>query len=602
MGKKRKLRISVRFFLMFFLFTALVIGAFSFFISTYFSQILVENEYNSFQTLTSSFEAQVENEIRVMDKVSINILYSSLVRDNFSRFLREPARKMENFSNILEIFVALNGAEFSLPLIALYSSEGEKIIMASYSIIEKTDLASLDWVAEAERVRYKKVISQPYQSNMLQASSSASDYYLSLYRALQDGEGRESGYIETGQKARKIFGSIINYQKTVDSGLKVYVFNGKGDLIFPYETIPLSRVLQEYYFSFAGAEGPARESVNPRTEKRELLYSETSFYTGWTYVCVQDRERILEPVRAFSRILLYATILTLLAVTIISLYMSTSITRPIRALLNRIHSTNIDTLSDEKAHLHSSYDEFDDLNDSFHRMNENIKRSMDELLIARHREMESLFMALQSQINPHFYYNSLSSIVALTEEHRDQEVIQFCDNLSRFMRYSARNQPGPVTLAMEMEHARKYLYCMKVRYQSSLTYGVSEDEDLKNIAVPRLIIQPILENALKYGTDCAPPWHISLETRKVSGGWTVTVKDSGTGFTEEALGELKGKMANWRDEVSAEHGEASGGLGLINVYSRWKIFCGESFFFDIDSTGEGSTITLGQVKKEDLRG
>ncbi len=593
--KKRKFRISVRFFLMFFAFSSIAIGCFSFFISLYFSRILVEKEFASFQTLTSSFLAQSENEIHVMDNVSINILYSSLVKNNFARYLNEPEDKFQNFSHMLEIFVALNGADFSLPMIALYSREGDKIIMANYSIMEKVDMTTQDWVSEADRIKYQKVISRPYESNMLQQSRTVSSYYISLYRALRNENGEDIGYIETGQYAKKIFNSIINHQKQVDRDLKVYVYNEKGDLIFPYGEGTINQEQKDYY-RIAGTEGPAREYVNPETGTKELFYSEKSFYTGWTYICVQDIQKILIPVRDISRILLYATIITLLAVTLISIYMSSSITRPIRDLLEKIHTTNIETLSGEKKFLQSAYDEFDDLNDAFHTMSDNLKQSMDELIHSRHREMESRFLALQSQINPHFYYNSLSSIVALTEEHREEEVIKFCDNLSRFMRYTAQNQPGTVTLSTELEYAQKYLYCMKVRYQSSLSYKIHISEELKNIPIPKLIIQPILENALKYGTNCAPPWEISITTESDQEGWYVKISDTGTGFSSESLEKIRVKIKNWNKETATDD-TVENGMGLINVYSRWRIFNGEKYFFNIESTETGSTVILGQLRK-----
>lgn len=581
---------------MIFLFSSAAVISFSLFISTYFSRTLVEKEYASFQALSSSFLAQVENEIRVMDDVSVDIFYNTLVRERFTGFLEESENRVSNFSRMLDILVAINGPNFSLPIIALYSSEGEKIQMSTYSGVEYVNMSELDWTAAADRNRYKKVLTMPYQQKVKLPSQSVRPFYISLYRSLRDIDGDDMGYIETSQYAKKIFSSIITYQRRVDPNLKVYVFSREGDLIFPYNDETIGSDLQEFYFGSADAGGSTGEYVNPVTGSRELIYGETSFYTDWTYICSQDINRVLLPVRNASRILIYATIVLFFAVTIISLLLSRSITRPIRDLHRKFHSTSIETLSGDRKMIRSSYGELNDLNDAFHLMSEKLKKSMDDLIHSRQRETESRFLALQSQINPHFYYNSLSSIMVLTEENRNEEVLQYCDALSQFMRYSAHNQPGTVSLSTELEYAEKYLYCMKVRYQSSLNYSVHIDDDLRNLQIPKLIIQPLVENAAKYGTNCTPPWNIEISAFGNPEGWTISVKDSGPGFSEESLKEF-GERTKDRDSAGIGRQEEEN-LGLINVYYRWKIFSGESFRFDIKSGRGGSTVTIGQKKKE----
>ena len=116
--------------------------------------------------------------------------------------------------------------------------------------------------------------------------------------------------------------------------------------------------------------------------------------------------------------------------------------------------------------------------------------------------------ALQSQINPHFYYNTLSSIIVLAENGDSETVVKMCRNLSRIMRYITNTTETTVTLKDELDYVQKYLYCMKVRYQSSLNYSIHVDESLLSQPVPKLIIQPIVENAIRYGSNCAPPWNI----------------------------------------------------------------------------------------------
>ena len=153
--------------------------------------------------------------------------------------------------------------------------------------------------------------------------------------------------------------------------------------------------------------------------------------------------------------------------------------------------------------------------------------------------MKARSMALQTQINPHFYYNTLSSIIVLAENGDSETVVKMCRNLSQIMRYITNTAETTVTLKDELDYVQKYLYCMKVRYQSSLNYSIHVDESLLSQPVPKLIIQPIVENAIRYGSNCAPPWNISITSMVTEGSWQIEVTDSGPGFTEEAKRDLK---------------------------------------------------------------
>lgn len=594
--RTKKMKIALKFFLIFFIFSTLTIGLFSLFSSFYYSKILIDKEFLSFQSLTASFLAQVENEIHVMDDVSINIFYSSIASDDFAQYMENSVNQQDDMSNMLDIFIALNGANFALPLIALYSESGEKFTMSTYFYIDDVDLSALDWIQEADANRYHKVLSMPYASNIMQHSQAVAPYYISLYRALRNSDGADIGYVETTQYAKDIFKSIRTHQRQIDDSLEVYVYNQNGELIFPYENVQIGRDQQDYYFSIASPEKPARIFPNVQRGRRELIYSQTSSFTDWTYICVQGKAHVLQPVMSTVKIIIIATAIMLVIVTLVSLYISSSITKPIRKLLRSIHATNIDTLSAEKKSLQSDYDEFDDLNDAFNNMNEKLKISMDELLHAKHRETEAHFLALQSQINPHFFYNSLSSVIALIEEHRDAEVIQFCNELSRFMRYTTYPDSGLVSLETELNNIDKFLYCMKVRYQSSLNYSIFIDEDLRNIQIPKLIVQPLIENAVKYGTNCTPPWHISINVRSDGEKWAISVSDSGPGFCEDALREFDAKKEAWRSAISSNY-EDREGMGLINVYARWRIYSGNRFYFAIDSAQTGCTVSIGQLIK-----
>ena len=181
------------------------------------------------------------------------------------------------------------------------------------------------------------------------------------------------------------------------------------------------------------------------------------------------------------------------------------------------------------------------------------------------------------------------------------------------MRYISKSHSPVVSIREEVDYLKKYMYCMKVRYQTSLNYDISISVDLLEEKIPSLLIQPIVENSLKYGNECYPPWHISVLGRRISNqyeyfiddektaagyhahGWIIEVTDSGPGFSDEALADFQ----RIRSEVDTTEGLPSfeiEKLGLANAYARWKLYAGDACVFICDNVKNGGArVTIGKI-------
>ena len=259
----------------------------------------------------------------------------------------------------------------------------------------------------------------------------------------------------------------------------------------------------------------------------------------------------------------------------------------------------LDTLGQEKVTSYPvSVNELEELYQAFQFMSDNLKDSMVKLTQAKEQEMHARNMALQTQINPHFYYNSLSSIMVLAENGDNDTVAKMCRNLSLIMRYITDTGSTTVSLADELDYVQKYLYCMKVRYQSSLNYNIDVDESLLSEEVPKLLIQPLVENAIKYGSNCAPPWTISVSSVIAENYWKITVTDNGPGFSEEACQKIAQNLAK-ADQNPGLPELKINGLGTVNVYLRWKIFCNGKIIFEYGNTEDGhGIVSIGRYISE----
>lgn len=588
----KKTKLQTRFFLSYLSLVSLIVFGFSMFFYKYTSEILINRETENIIDLTSSFQTQTDEAVKTMDTVSINIGYSNLIISKLEEVFSQAEIDQADASTLAELFVAINGSDSQVDQMNIYDFSGNVFGIGYTSIIKKVDLNSLEWFEPTMSLNGYKYISLPYSSNALSKTTKKDFHYISLYRTYFNKYGKQVGIIETMQNCKTIFKDIITYGKRNSDAPKIYVFNDTGTLLYPYDSE--KNLNYSYYYESKNNESDHILLKNPKTGERELIVHKSSPYAGWTYITVQPEEVILGPVGNLFNLLLWVVLILLLVVLNFSYFMSLSLTKPIKRLRNIIRKTELTTLGEMNSYsLDSSIDELEELHQAFGIMSTNLKTSMNQLIDSREQEAKSRNLALQSQMNPHFYYNSLSSIIVLAENDQSEEVVTLCRNLSSIMRYITKYTPTLVTVREEIEYVSKYLYCMKIRYQNSLDYTISIDDSIMDKKIPKLIIQPLVENALKYGGDCIPPWKISIFSKVDEHMWTIQVRDNGDGFTEDSIRHFYKKIEDI--DLSRELPEMEiNGMGLLNVYSRWRNFCKESYIFTIENTQDGgAAVTIG---------
>lgn len=586
-----KMKLQTRFFLAYFFLSLVIIGAFSVIFYRYASGILIDQGRKSAVTLNSSFKAQTEQIIDDMDSVSINISYSNLVKDNLYADL-DIATGSDEFRNLANLFVSINGADLKVDQINLYDLEGHVCQVGIKTKTSSADLTDSEyaWFETVRSLEGKKYLSSPYQTTALSANLNSRltpVWYLSLSRSFSNKYKREIGVIETIKKCSSIFKYVISYQKKTENAAGVYIYDSEGRLLYPYSVSQEEKARIPDYFHAVDPSGTSMRYQNPQSGMTEIMAYESSSYTGWTYITVQSENIVLAPVHNLVKLLLLVVFLMLAFSAFLSYQLSRSLTRPIKQLHNRIKKTALDTLGKQAdAPLGTPYNELEELNQAFQNMSANLKTSMDELIDTRQQELKSRSLALQSQINPHFYYNTLSSIIVLAENNQPDEVITLCRNLTKIMRYITNAKAQTVTVREEIDYVKEYLYCMKVRYQSSLNYEIRIDPSILDEPIPKLIIQPVVENALKYGTNCLPPWNITIQSRITPDSWEIEIIDSGAGFSQESIELIDSRIQAAKEQPGMPELQING-MGMLNVYLRWKLYCQDDIIFTYGNTADG---------------
>lgn len=249
------------------------------------------------------------------------------------------------------------------------------------------------------------------------------------------------------------------------------------------------------------------------------------------------------------------------------------------AALKEVEKGNLDVKLDIQ-----SNDEFEAIGNTFNMMLGSIKH-----LISRHQELArentlATVQALESQFNPHFLFNTLESIrymIKFEPKKAEKMIVSF----SRLLRYSISKGEEMATLKEEIEFADKYLQIMLYRYGDRLQYEICIDESLNKIEIPRMILQPLVENSIKYGFKENDPLTIWIIAGFDKENLVISVKDNGRGIERQFLDELK-------ENLSHRHNR-SDHIGLYNVHRRIHLLYGDGYGAIIDSiNGEGTCVTL----------
>lgn len=226
-----------------------------------------------------------------------------------------------------------------------------------------------------------------------------------------------------------------------------------------------------------------------------------------------------------------------------------------------------------------------------------LEKSKNEVIELKTSEMHAQILALQSQMNPHFLYNTLSVINASAIEENYEKTSELCTRLSSMLRYSSSFHENMVTLGEELQHARDYLALMKERFEDGFTYSINCDEELQQLFVPKVIFQPLIENSFQHGfKKKRPPWHIHINVLHIKEYWILEITDNGTGFHPDRLSQLKQRLHDYFENPSNSISSFEfGGLALLNILIRLKYLYKDKLIFNVINleNNEGTTIQIG---------
>jgi two-component system, sensor histidine kinase YesM len=235
-------------------------------------------------------------------------------------------------------------------------------------------------------------------------------------------------------------------------------------------------------------------------------------------------------------------------------------------------------------------DEITELGMSFNIMIGKIKELLDSKIEEQENLKKAELRALQAQINPHFLYNTLDTIIWMAESKKTDQVVKIVSALSKFFRISLSKGMDWITIGEEVERIRSYLTIQKMRYRDILDFNIEVDKDVAENTILKLILQPLVENALYHGIkNKRKGGTISVRARKNGEDEILLeVEDDGIGFTPEKLNQLRADLEDDSGRIKLESG-----FGLDNVNKRIRLYYGKPYGLTVQSEyTTGTCVTL----------
>lgn len=538
---------------------------------------IFENSSEYTHTIIQQMNQNIDSYIDYMENIAYLISSNEDVQD----YLFDEKINNEGRYRILNQFQTILDSRSDIRNVGIISKNGRMLINdGSKSVNQDLDLNTQEWYATALEKPNGPILTSSHVQHII---SGERPWVITLSRGIRDrsGSGEKEGVFFIDLNYSAISG--LCDQSTVGTKGYAFILDAKGNIVYHPQQQQLYNELQTENISLIM--DTDEDTVLTGTGNDGKLYSiSRSEKTGWTVVdCTNVKELLSKSRQAQSVYVLTAIILVIVAL-LFSRFMARSITLPIQKLRDSMKKVQEGDFSVSDVVVDSK-NEIGSLTKSFDVMTHRIHELMEQNVHEQEEKRKSELKALQSQINPHFLYNTLDSIIWMAEGKKNEEVVLMTASLARLLRQSISNEDEVVPIANEVEYARGYLTIQKMRYKDKLEFQIEVDSSILYIPLIKLVLQPIIENAIYHGLKYKESKGLLIVKGFMKDGNAVLqVIDDGVGMDEETLAHIYDKhKVNYH----------SNGVGVYNVQKRLKLYYGEDYGITYTSElGKGTTATI----------
>ncbi|MFJ5791819.1 sensor histidine kinase [Lysinibacillus sp. NPDC093197] len=486
----------------------------------------------------------------------------------FSSAERDPTIK----HSLLSMIETTMATDRFIQSVVIVSKDGQVLSNEKGLIMSmSSNMMKEQWYVAAVNNGSKPVLTS---ARMQHFSMDKDNWVISISREIKNAEGQNIGVLLIDIQYKVIEDFLANLDLGKD-GFS-FIINDNGEVVYHKDTAYFENYLKQQQLQQIIANQAGYDK-----EKNTLTHTYKLNNADWTFVGVSSQDGLLMIKRQLLEIfLLVGMILFIIAAVSVALFAG-RITVPFQRLekaMQNIEHGLKEIPIDEKGCF-----EAQSLAKYFNRMIGQIEKLMQEITEKEKHLRATEISALHSQINPHFLYNTLDTIVWMAEFNDSEKVIEITKALAQFFRLSLSGGNEMTTVENELDHVRQYLFIQKERYGDKLNYKIVCNQSIRNVRMPKILLQPIVENALYHGIRSVPRnGHIHISAIASGDDVELIVRDNGQGFDIKQL-----------NRESTEKRTKLGGVGIKNVDQRIKLYYGPNYGITINSSLTiGTTVTI----------
>ncbi len=380
------------------------------------------------------------------------------------------------------------------------------------------------------------------------------------------------------------------YSSLLSDGSVVYMLDSSGKVISHPKPGQLG--LQSYYMPYFWTQFDKNSSVFYKKNTSTVLFSNVyNDLTEFTIVEEKEMSSILRDTDDIILIIICVTVIWIILLIVLSYYMSKKISKPIISITDQLSASDIETINpiDEKY----DYREIHTLSIAYNNYIDRIKQLITDIKNYESEKRRKELSFLQAQINPHFLHNTLFSIKCLIDMNKTDEAGSMLSNLVKILKNPINIHNEWIRIEDEISYLRSYVSLMQNRYgRHNIIISISVDNNIKNTLIPRLLLQPIVENSIFHGIgEKHTQLLIHIEFMNIGEKLIVRISDDGKGMSDQELNTIWNKKNN--------KSKFSNHIGLLNVRERIKLLYGSDCDITmISEKGEGVETILNLLVKE----
>ncbi|WP_022768446.1 cache domain-containing sensor histidine kinase [Butyrivibrio sp. NC2007] len=467
----------------------------------------------------------------------------------------------------------------------LYADSNDRYISTGITRISRDSFQKENW--------YKVALSDPDKSHKISTVTGRNittdvgysvDDVFSIVKAVKDKETGEARGVLLMDIGHSIISSAIRESQQGGEGF-VFVLDEEDHMVYT----PINQVVYRIRPEWLTDED---ETMTVDIDGgRYLIRYKESEKTGWKTVSVTSYDELMGDYNRMIGVFAVILVATLLLVQYLSIRVSDNITRPIKHLRNLMMQTEEGNLS--LRFESNSRDEIADLGMSFNHMIVKIRELLDRVRHEEDLKRKAELKIVQEQFKPHFLYNTLDTINWMAREHGAKDIVSLVDALTNVFRISLSHGKDYITIREEINYISSYLYVQKTRYEDKLLFEIDADEDCMQRQVPKLILQPLVENAIYHGIKLKRgTGHINISVHRIDDRICMSVEDDGKGMDENTRDSLRDllKTGERTDDVKVDDNQS---FGLFYVKERLQQRYRDNYSVEVESTQDiGTRISI----------